>query len=119
MKKLNHNLVLVLVILIADSQVSFGRLASTSNLVRAIFSFGDSILDAGNNHFNKNCTAQADFPPYGSSFFHHPTGRFTNGRTVSDFICKSFGRSLIFLLKLIKSKAVTFNNLFNINSCDK
>ncbi|CAN1138156.1 GDSL esterase/lipase 6 [Linum perenne] len=50
---------------------------------RAVFTFGDSIFDAGNNHFNNNCTAQADFPPYGSSFFHHPTGRFTNGRTVA------------------------------------
>lgn len=56
--------------------------------VPSIFIFGDSIFDAGNNHYNKNCTAQADFPPYGSNFFHHPTGRFTNGRTVADFICK-------------------------------
>lgn len=55
--------------------------------VPAIFTFGDSIFDAGNNHFDKNCTAQADFPPYGSSFFHHPTG-FTNARTVADFICE-------------------------------
>ncbi|KAF2310855.1 hypothetical protein GH714_017675 [Hevea brasiliensis] len=55
--------------------------------VPAIFTFGDSIFDAGNNHFNKNCSVQADFPPYGSTFFHHPTGRFTNGRTVVDFIC--------------------------------
>lgn len=52
----------------------------------AIFIFGDSLFDAGNNHFNRNCTAQADFPPYGSTFFHRPTGRFTNGRTVADFI---------------------------------
>lgn len=59
-----------------------------NNNLPGIFSFGDSILDAGNNHFIKNCTAQADFPPYGSSFFHHPTGRFTNGRTVVDFICE-------------------------------
>lgn len=57
--------------------------------VQAIFIFGDSLFDAGNNHYNKNCSAQADFPPYGSSYFHHPTGRFTNGRTVADFICKS------------------------------
>lgn len=62
-------------------------LAKSSSTVPAIFTFGDSIFDAGNNHYNKNCTAQADFPPYGSSFFHRPTGRFTNGRTVADFIC--------------------------------
>ncbi|KAF8378652.1 hypothetical protein HHK36_030001 [Tetracentron sinense] len=57
-----------------------------SHNVSAIFSFGDSLFDAGNNHFKKNCTAQADFPPYGSSFFHYPTGRFTNRRTVVDFV---------------------------------
>ncbi|CAI9761956.1 unnamed protein product [Fraxinus pennsylvanica] len=59
--------------------------------VPSIYVFGDSIFDAGNNHYNKNCTAQADFPPYGSSFFHHPTGRFTNGRTVADFISQFIG----------------------------
>ncbi|ESR61552.1 hypothetical protein CICLE_v10018082mg [Citrus x clementina] len=62
--------------------------------VPAIITFGDSIFDAGNNHYNKNCTAQADFPPYGSSFFHHPTGRFTNGRTVADFISQFIGIEL-------------------------
>lgn len=62
-------------------------LVKASPSVPAIFTFGDSIFDAGTNHFNKNCTAQADFSPYGSSFFHRPTGRFTNGRTVNDFIC--------------------------------
>ncbi|KAI4357704.1 hypothetical protein L6164_001638 [Bauhinia variegata] len=64
---------------------------SASSYVPAIFTFGDSIFDAGNNRFNKNCSAQADFPPYGSSFFHHPTGRFTNGRTVADFISQFVG----------------------------
>ncbi|KAF5195316.1 GDSL esterase/lipase [Thalictrum thalictroides] len=59
---------------------------AASHNVPAIFSFGDSLFDAGNNHFNRNCTVQADFPPYGQNFFHHPTGRFTNGRTVVDFI---------------------------------
>lgn len=58
--------------------------------VPAIFTFGDSIVDAGSNRFIKNCTAQANFPPYGANYFHHPTGRFTNGRTVVDIICESF-----------------------------
>lgn len=58
--------------------------------VPSVYIFGDSIFDAGNNHYNIFCAAQADFPPYGSSYFHHPTGRFTNGRTVADFLCKWF-----------------------------
>ncbi|KAJ4709801.1 GDSL esterase/lipase [Melia azedarach] len=74
---------------------SMCMLVASDNLhVPAIFTFGDSIFDAGNNHFNQNCTAQADFPPYGSSFFHHPTGRFTNGRTVADFISQFIGIEL-------------------------
>lgn len=56
--------------------------------VKSIYVFGDSIFDAGNNHYNKYSAAQADFPPYGSTFFHRPTGRFTDGRTVADFLCE-------------------------------
>ena len=52
----------------------------------ALFMFGDSLADAGNNNFIPKCAAHADFPPYGMSFFHHPTGRFTNGRTAFDFV---------------------------------
>ncbi|KAK1320246.1 GDSL esterase/lipase 6 [Acorus calamus] len=63
-----------------------------SHNVPAVFIFGDSTLDAGNNHFNKNCSVQADFPPYGRDFFgRRPTGRFTNGRTVADFISEFLG----------------------------
>lgn len=54
--------------------------------VPAMFLFGDSLADAGNNNFIPNSSAKANFPPYGETFFHHPTGRFTNGRTAFDFI---------------------------------
>ncbi|XP_050224973.1 GDSL esterase/lipase 6 [Mercurialis annua] len=84
-----EKLYLILVLFLSSCSL----LVSSYN-VPAIFTFGDSILDAGNNHFNKNCTAQADFPPYGSAFFHHPTGRFTNGRTVVDFISQFLGIDL-------------------------
>ncbi|KAL3501821.1 hypothetical protein ACH5RR_036270 [Cinchona calisaya] len=67
---------------------------SSGYKVPSIYVFGDSIFDAGNNHYNKFCGAQADFPPYGSSFFHHPTGRFTNGRTVADFLSQFIGLPL-------------------------
>lgn len=89
---------IVLILLLASSLSVSSSVSSISKTpiimsniaVSAIFTFGDSIFDAGNNHFNKNSTAQADFPPYGSSYFHYPTGRFTNGRTVPDFICELF-----------------------------
>ncbi|KAI3950701.1 hypothetical protein MKX01_030281 [Papaver californicum] len=75
--------------------------------VPAIFSFGDSIFDAGNNRFKKDCTIQANFTPYGQNYFHHPTGRFTNGRTVPDFFCQFLG---IDLQKPFLQAAMEVNN---------
>ncbi|CAE5963752.1 unnamed protein product [Arabidopsis arenosa] len=91
-------------------------LAKSSSTVPAIFTFGDSIFDAGNNHYNKNCTAQADFPPYGSSFFHRPTGRFTNGRTVADFICLPLQKPFLELQIQILNGTSNFSNGINFAS---
>ncbi|CAH1431373.1 unnamed protein product [Lactuca virosa] len=72
----------------------YGPSASANEFVKSVFVFGDSLFDPGNNPFVKNCTAQANFPPYGSNFFGQPTGRFTNGRTVADFIAQFLGIEL-------------------------
>eukprot|EP01018_Ginkgo_biloba_P013938 Gb_05395 [translate_table: standard] len=58
--------------------------------VPALFVFGDSLGDAGNNNYI-NTSARANFPPYGETFFRRPTGRFTNGRTTFDFIAQRLG----------------------------
>lgn len=57
---------------------------ATKPLVPAIYFFGDSTVDPGNN--NELVTvAKANFPPYGRDFIDHkPTGRFTNGKLVTD-----------------------------------
>lgn len=55
--------------------------------VASLFIFGDSILDAGNNNYiNTTTLDQANFWPYGETFFKYPTGRFSDGRLVSDFM---------------------------------
>ncbi|XP_048499869.1 GDSL esterase/lipase At5g41890 [Beta vulgaris subsp. vulgaris] len=57
------------------------------------FIFGDSLLDAGNNDYLFTLS-KADSPPYGIDFSAsggQPTGRFTNGRTVSDIIGQLLG----------------------------
>lgn len=57
-----------------------------NNTISAIFIFGDSTVDSGNNDYIKTA-AKSNFPPYGKDFVNHtPTGRFTNGRLVTDFI---------------------------------
>lgn len=51
-----------------------------------LFIFGDSIVDTGNNNYiNTNPIAQANYAPYGQSFFRYPTGRWSDGRVVPDF----------------------------------
>ncbi|KAI6671674.1 hypothetical protein NL676_006559 [Syzygium grande] len=55
----------------------------------ALFIFGDSFLDAGNNNYiNTTTLDRADFWPYGETYFEFPTGRFSDGRLVSDFIAE-------------------------------
>lgn len=54
-------------------------------LVPALFIFGDSVVDVGNN--NEIYTIiKSNFPPYGRDFISHtPTGRFCNGKLATDF----------------------------------
>ncbi|CAO2819344.1 unnamed protein product [Amaranthus hypochondriacus] len=57
------------------------------------FIFGDSLVDAGNNDYLFTLS-KANSPPYGVDFTPsggHPTGRFTNGRTVTDIIGQGLG----------------------------
>ncbi|CAF1928603.1 unnamed protein product [Brassica napus] len=57
---------------------------------KSIIIFGDSITDTGNLlHLSEpNNLPQSAFPPYGETFFHVPTGRFSNGRLIIDFIAE-------------------------------
>ncbi|ESR40015.1 hypothetical protein CICLE_v10027190mg, partial [Citrus x clementina] len=53
----------------------------------ALFIFSDSLFDAGNNNYiNTTTNFQANFLPYGETFFKYPTGRFSDGRIIPDFI---------------------------------
>ncbi|XP_050226884.1 GDSL esterase/lipase 7-like [Mercurialis annua] len=63
------------------------NLVSGLPLAPALYVFGDSLFDNGNNNFLPTF-AKANFLPYGVDFAHGVTGRFTNGRTVADFIAE-------------------------------
>ncbi|KAL0759834.1 hypothetical protein Bca101_075984 [Brassica carinata] len=60
---------------------------------KSIISFGDSTADTGNliGLSDPDDLPAAAFPPYGETFFHHPTGRFSNGRLIIDFIAEFLG----------------------------
>ena len=59
---------------------------ASSRLVPAMFVFGDSIVDPGNNNHIKTLV-KCNFPPYGRDFKGgKPTGRFSNGFVPSDLL---------------------------------
>ncbi|CAM0908931.1 unnamed protein product [Alopecurus aequalis] len=63
-------------------------------LVPAVFVLGDSTLDVGNNnHLPGQDVPKANVPFYGVDFpgGPRPTGRFSNGYNIADFIAKNLG----------------------------
>ncbi|KAJ0544872.1 putative alpha-L-fucosidase [Helianthus annuus] len=53
----------------------------------AIYNFGDSNSDTG----AVSAVFDPVFPPYGMTYFHKPSGRFSDGRLIIDFIAEKLG----------------------------
>ncbi|XP_058200767.1 GDSL esterase/lipase 1-like [Rhododendron vialii] len=71
-----------------SSHAADHRLSNSKKHV-ALFVFGDSLFDVGNNNYiNTTTTMQSNFWPYGETFFNHPTGRASDGRLIPDFIAE-------------------------------
>ncbi|XP_010550709.1 PREDICTED: GDSL esterase/lipase At5g63170 [Tarenaya hassleriana] len=71
--------------------VWFSSFRCTDSLVTAIFAFGDSILDTGNNN-NLPAVSRCNFFPYGINFPNgSPTGRYSNGKVPTDLIAEALG----------------------------
>ncbi|MED6145577.1 hypothetical protein PIB30_026569 [Stylosanthes scabra] len=81
----------VVVVLAAIHMVAATSLSSSRRCFRAIYSFGDSLADTGNNYFDNNSHSVALKLPYGETFFHRPTGRCSDGRLIVDFIAHQMG----------------------------
>ncbi|KAI3939297.1 hypothetical protein MKW92_043455 [Papaver armeniacum] len=62
---------------------------SSGAVAPALYLFGGSSLDAGNNNFLQT-RAKANFP-YGIDFPGGSTGRYTNGATSGDFVARFLG----------------------------
>ncbi|KAL9344025.1 hypothetical protein Peur_064456 [Populus x canadensis] len=52
----------------------------------ALFIFGDSFYDSGNNIYLNTNIPKLNIFPYGETYFKHPTGRASDGRLIPDFI---------------------------------
>ncbi|MED6180637.1 hypothetical protein PIB30_011943 [Stylosanthes scabra] len=67
------------------------NVSNAQPLVPALFIFGDSVVDVGNNN-NLHTIVKANFPPYGRDFKNHrSTGRFCNGKLATDFTAENLG----------------------------
>jgi hypothetical protein len=77
-------LLLVVVALLCLGGGGGGRVAASTDFnFPAVFNFGDSNSDTGGR---VAAGFESIFPPYGSTFFGGPAGRFCDGRLVIDFL---------------------------------
>ncbi|RVW98047.1 GDSL esterase/lipase 7 [Vitis vinifera] len=95
---------LLSILLVKLSLLAHGQ--ATAPVTPAMFIFGDSLIDNGNNNFIPTM-ARANYFPYGIDF-GLPTGRFCNGLTVVDYGAHHLGLPLIppFLSPLSKGKKI-------------
>ncbi|CAJ1972572.1 unnamed protein product [Sphenostylis stenocarpa] len=81
----------VATIFFAFFAIRFPKGVAVNAAVPALFAFGDSILDTGNNN-NLVTLTKSNYPPYGRDFEGgRPTGRFCNGKTPTDLIATALG----------------------------
>nr|GEZ27662.1 GDSL esterase/lipase At1g71691-like [Tanacetum cinerariifolium] len=73
---------------------AFAPIAIGGPMVPAMFVFGDSLIDNGNNN-DLTSFAKANYFPYGIDFDGGPTGRFSNGYTMVDTIAELLGLPLL------------------------
>lgn len=78
---------------------------------KKIYAFGDSFTDTGNTASitGPNGFTHVSNLPYGKTYFHHPTNRYSDGRLVIDFIAQSL--SLPFLPPYLKKDADTSHGI--------
>lgn len=78
-------LVLVQCALFSGSTVEAGE------CFRAVFAFGDGLFDTGSISAIFPSLLNYDYPPYGSTYFGKPSGRFSDGRLILDYLCEALG----------------------------
>ncbi|KAJ7956111.1 GDSL esterase/lipase [Quillaja saponaria] len=81
----------MIIFIFSFSTASTGATGSHPGPFKRIYAFGDSFTDTGNT---KNANGPSGFghvsnQPYGSTFFHKPTNRYSDGRLVIDFLAET------------------------------
>ncbi|XXG63037.1 hypothetical protein AAC387_Pa05g1308 [Persea americana] len=107
MEKFRLFLHVFIVVVLAGAEVQ----AAVHSHFQKLFVFGDSYADTGNS---RKISAMAWKPPYGITFPGKPSGRFSDGRVLTDFLAKFQGiRSPIpYKLRKIGPKALRYGMNF-------
>lgn len=93
---------------VADLQQSY----NVSNIIPAVFVFGDSIVDTGNNNYLVTL-AKGNIPQNGKNFMGgKATGRFSDGKIPSDIIG-------MFFIILIMCQPIYIYKRWFINNTEK
>ncbi|KAK7259773.1 hypothetical protein RIF29_25387 [Crotalaria pallida] len=70
----------------------FNLASSEAQMAPALYVFGDSLVDVGNNNYLALSTERAILPHYGIDFpTKKPNGRFCNGKNAADLIAEKLG----------------------------
>ncbi|KAI4296850.1 hypothetical protein L6164_036770 [Bauhinia variegata] len=86
-----HSSFILMQLLILCMLCFIANVEALNNSVSAFYVFGHSTVDPGNNNYILT-PFRNNFPPYGRDFPNQvPTGRFTNGRVITDFIASYIG----------------------------
>ncbi|KAI3744342.1 hypothetical protein L1987_57421 [Smallanthus sonchifolius] len=83
-----------------------------------VYVFGDSYTDTGNTNDSTgpNIFRQVSRLPYGRTFFHRPTNRYSDGRLVIDFVAESL--NLPYFPPYLNKKADTTHGVnFAVGGC--
>lgn len=92
-----------------------GECEAQAPLAPALYVFGDSTVDVGNNNMLKTL-AKANYAPYGVDFPGGVNGRPTNGQNMADFIASKLGISSPPAYRLVDLKTYTSAQGFNYAS---
>lgn len=70
-----------------------------SSSVPALYVFGDSLVDVGNNNYINSSSYKSNFPHNGIDFPTGATGRFSNGKNAADFVGNYYYKYLLAMFK--------------------
>ncbi|KAK2656431.1 hypothetical protein Ddye_009483 [Dipteronia dyeriana] len=89
------SIVMIVVCMNGEVVSSSSAAAAAKQPFPAMFVFGDSLIDSGNNNYLRSW-AKANYVPYGIDFYQRtPTGRFCNGKSIVDFLGDLIGLPLL------------------------